>query len=104
MILEKCNCVAGEVYGKGTYFSTTTQYSLSYCNGQGHKCMILAKVATGNYRLGDRETERKILPSNIHSTVNNMANPTIFVVYHDAAAYPAYVIKFTIRDTGMWQL
>ena len=28
------------------------------------------------------------------STVNDMANPSIFVVYHDAQAYPEYLVKF----------
>ena len=29
------------------------------------------------------------------STVNDMGNPGIFVTYHDAQAYPEYLIKFS---------
>ena len=29
------------------------------------------------------------------STVNNQNDPGIFVTYHDAQAYPEYLIKFT---------
>jgi len=28
------------------------------------------------------------------SVVEDIQNPTIFVVFHDAAAYPEYIIKF----------
>ena len=31
------------------------------------------------------------------STVNDMGSPAIFVVYHDAQAYPEYLLKFTQR-------
>ena len=29
------------------------------------------------------------------SLVDNISNPSIFVVFPDAAAYPEYIIKFT---------
>jgi len=29
-----------------------------------------------------------------HPTVNNMANPIMWITYHDAQAYPAYLIEF----------
>ena len=28
------------------------------------------------------------------STVNNVGNPQIFVTYHDAQAYPEYLVRF----------
>ena len=57
--------------------------------------MTLARVATGNYRLGNSDMTRTNLGEGIHSTVNNSTEPKIFVVYHDAAAYPEYIIQFT---------
>lgn len=57
--------------------------------------MIMAKVATGRYRLGNSDKTRKNLGEEYHSTVDNTTEPNIYVVYHDAAAYPEYVIKFT---------
>ena len=32
----------------------------------------------------------------VDSTVNDEANPTIFVTYKDAQAYPAYIISFQL--------
>lgn len=28
-------------------------------------------------------------------TVNNVSNPTIFVVYNDGQSYPAYLVNYT---------
>ena len=89
------------VYGQGCYFATTSQYSMGYSTDGGEKYMIMAKVATGNYRVGDKHVTRANLGERVHSTVNNTSNPSIFVVYHDAAAYPEYVIKFSKLDQGM---
>ena len=33
------------------------------------------------------------LKDGCHSTVDKCDKPSLFVVYHDAAAYPEYVIK-----------
>ena len=38
---------------------------------------------------------RANLGDGFHSTVDSESNPSIFVVYHDAAAYPEYVIKLS---------
>jgi len=54
----------------------------------------LAQVVTGRFRVGDSDTDRKNLPEQYHSTVDDLENSTKFVVYHDAAAYPQYIIKF----------
>lgn len=61
--------------------------------------MIYTRVITGEYTLGNKslltapnkpgsDTEQ------FDSVVNNVDNPTIFVVFHDQAALPEYVIKF----------
>ena len=89
------------VYGQGCYFANTSQYSMGYSTDGGEKYMIMAKVATGNYRVGDKHVTRANLGERVHSTVNNTSNPSIFVVYHDAAAYPEYVIKFSKLDQGV---
>ncbi|XP_067945719.1 uncharacterized protein [Watersipora subatra] len=78
----------GVAYGQGTYFSTQSKYSTKYCSGQGERCIILAKVVTGRYKLGNSSTTTTNLPTQYHSTVDSERNPSIFVVYHDAAAYP----------------
>ena len=82
------------MYGVGCYFSTTSNYAMSYSKGPRDKFVILAKVVTGRYQLGNQSTQRRHLQRRCHSTVDNQSNPTIFVVYHDASAYPEYVIKY----------
>jgi len=88
--------IAGVSYGKGCYFSTSSEYSSCYSPSNFDKYIILAQVATGRYQLGNSSTDRSNLPESFHSTVNKLDSPTIFVVYHDAAAYPTYVIKFSL--------
>ena len=55
--------------------------------------MILARVLTGRYKEGNTDTTRPKLTDRFHSTVNNERNPTIFITYSDAAAYPEYEIE-----------
>ena len=92
--------VAGTSYGKGSYFSTSSAYSVGYSKDDGDKYIILAKVATGRYRRGSSAVDRRTLSQSsrqvFHSTVDNELAPSIFVVYHDASAYPEYVIKFRV--------
>ena len=33
-------------------------------------------------------------PHNADTTVNNVKNPDIFVIYHDAQAYPEYLLTY----------
>ena len=33
-------------------------------------------------------------PNNADTTVNNIQNPEIFVIYHDAQAYPEYLLTY----------
>lgn len=61
--------------------------------------MYLCRVLTGDYTLGKRDM---IVPpakgSNSNdlydSVVDNMANPTMFVIFHDDHAFPEYLITF----------
>ena len=59
--------------------------------------MFLCRVVIGEFCLGVQDAPaprarlEKIL---FDSTVDNVANPSIFVTYHDAQAYPEYLVKF----------
>jgi len=90
--------ILATAYGIGSYFSSDFNYSRDYSMqgrcGSPPYSIILAQVVTGRFTVGNSNTDRKNLPEQYHSTVNNIENPTIFVVYHDAAAYPQYIIKF----------
>jgi hypothetical protein len=33
-------------------------------------------------------------PNDAHTTVNTLQNPEIFVIYHDAQAYPEYLLTY----------
>lgn len=65
--------------------------------------MILARVVTGEYCLGDRrytspptikdENQNEI---QYDSVVDRLIDPRIFCVFEDAKAYPDYVIKYKL--------
>ncbi|KAM8933536.1 protein mono-ADP-ribosyltransferase PARP15-like [Pelodytes ibericus] len=93
----------GTVYGKGTYFAANASYTcierFSPKDGNGEKRVYQVAVITGKYVLGKSEyVEPPAINDNsgalYTTTVNNVSNPTIFVVYNDYGAYPEYLITF----------
>ena len=59
--------------------------------------MFLCRVMTGEFCLGDSSFLTPPARTGVilfDSTVDNVANPSIFVTYHDAQAYPEYLVKF----------
>lgn len=95
-----------ERYGRGLYFARDACYSARApcCRPDGSdeaQCMYLARVAVGTCVQGTpamaEPPERE--PGTLYdSTVDNVDDPTIFVVFHDAAVYPEYIITF--RDAS----
>ncbi len=93
----------GVVYGKGVYFARDASYShkFAYRNSHGHRHMYLSKVLTGEFTTG---TNQMIVPppknpkidKNVlfDSTVDDPANPTIYVVYADSQNYPLYLVTY----------
>ena len=59
--------------------------------------MFLTRVVVGEYCLGKNDALTPD-PRKGHqlydSTVNDTSNPSIYVTYHDAQAYPEYLVKF----------
>ncbi|CAL8370860.1 unnamed protein product [Arctogadus glacialis] len=95
----------GTLYGNGTYFAKDSWFSCkdkySYPDAQGLKYMYQARVLVGMPCLGipDMVEPAPLDPSNplcgLHDcAVNNVQNPTIYVVFSDAGAYPDYLISF----------
>lgn len=90
-------------YGKGVYFARDASYSYddtySPPNSSGHKYVLACSVVVGEFckglqdaRTPDlRDATRNIL---YDSTVNDLSNPILYVTYHDAQAYPEYLIIF----------
>ncbi|XP_070569307.1 protein mono-ADP-ribosyltransferase PARP14-like [Ptychodera flava] len=91
-------------YGKGSYFAVKSEYSAgrtySPPDDNGYKYIYQCKVLTGEYARGkqDMMVPPPKNPNNpticYDSVVDKIDNPTIFVVFNDALAYPEYLIKF----------
>ena len=91
-------------YGKGVYFAVDARYFIddtySRPDSQGNKYMYLARVVVGDFCVGnDKMKVPPPLPgtsdSQYDSTVDRLNEPSMHVIYHDAQAYPEYLI--TIR-------
>jgi len=92
----------GAMYGRGCYFARDASYSVDYADPdpQGNCFMYIVRVLTGDYTQGTHgmlATPPKD-PQKSHivydSVVDNVTNPSIFVVFHDTQAYPEYLIVF----------
>ncbi|XP_027034050.2 protein mono-ADP-ribosyltransferase PARP14-like isoform X1 [Tachysurus fulvidraco] len=94
----------GTVYGHGTYFAVKASYSAdpTYAtpSTDGTQLMFVTLVLTGRYT--DGKSDMKVPPprssqdpnDRFDSVVDNMQNPSMFVVFHDCQAYPDYLITF----------
>ena len=90
------------MYGKGVYFAHDASYSArdqySPRDAQNNKHVFLAKVLTGEFVVG---SSNDVTPPSKNglilydSVVDNVSNPSIFVIFGDAQAYPDYLITFT---------
>ena len=66
--------------------------------------MFLCRVLVGEYCRGiENARTPQVRMGNVlfDSTVDSMANPSIYVTYNDAQAYPDYLISF--RKRGIWR-
>jgi ABC-type branched-subunit amino acid transport system substrate-binding protein/type II secretory pathway pseudopilin PulG len=93
-------------YGKGVYFARdaacSSHETYSKPDANGIQRMFLCRVVVGDWCGG---TNGQLTPDAkphsplelFDSTVDNVRNPSIFVVYHDSQAYPEYLISFTRR-------
>ena len=91
-------------YGRGSYFALNASYSHSYAtrDTDSSQFMFLAKVLVGSYTKGESWYKRPPprQPSNsaidLHdSCVDDMSNPTIFVIFDIDQCYPEYIIKYS---------
>uniref|UniRef100_A0A8C7XW56 Si:ch73-252i11.1 n=1 Tax=Oryzias sinensis TaxID=183150 RepID=A0A8C7XW56_9TELE len=89
----------GTAYGKGSYFARDAKYSHSYTGDNHLKTMFISRVLIGSYTTGSSEYCRP--PSKdggdvnfYDSCVNNVQNPSIFVVFDKPQIYPEYLIQY----------
>ena len=81
-------------FARDSEYSARTNYSRP--NTQGVQHMFLCRVVVGVYCQGKKDA----LTADVRqghllydTTVNDMNNKAIFVTYHDAQAYPEYLVK-----------
>jgi len=81
-------------YGKGTYFAKNASYSFNYMKSEknGISFMFLCDVLVGTSCQGS--SNMNINMELYNSSVDNLANPTIFVTPYADGAYPKYIIAF----------
>ncbi|XP_014884327.1 poly [ADP-ribose] polymerase 12 isoform X1 [Poecilia latipinna] len=91
--------VNGTAYGKGSYFARDAKYSHSYTGDSDVKTMFVSRVLVGSYTRGDSSYVRP--PSKdggdinfYDSCVNDIANPSIFVVFEKHQIYPEYLLSY----------
>ena len=88
-------------YGKGVYFARDASYSsspqYSVPNALGMQHMFLCRVVVGEYCKGVKDALTPAVRDGsllFDTTVDKMANPSIYVTYNDAQAYPEYLVRF----------
>ncbi|XP_019967647.2 protein mono-ADP-ribosyltransferase TIPARP-like [Paralichthys olivaceus] len=95
--------VNGTSYGLGSYFAIAASLSNAYSSRVGHdevRHMFLAKVLVGKASEGRSNYRRPppLCPTTKHllydTCVDNMDNPTMFVVFDSCQCYPYYLIKY----------
>ena len=99
-----CDCHLGMAYGKGVYFARRADYSHGYTSpdDQGKRTMYFTRVLCGEFTHGNSgmtvpPPKNSQVDPNLpfDSTVDDVSNPSIFVVYKDSQNYPAYLITYS---------
>ncbi|XP_053506581.1 protein mono-ADP-ribosyltransferase PARP12 [Ictalurus furcatus] len=93
----------GTAYGKGSYFARDAKYSHNYTGDSTSRCMFVCRVLVGDYTAGHSSYTRP--PSKdggdtvfYDSCVDDVHNPSIFVVFEKHQIYPEYLIMY--RETS----
>ena len=90
-------------FGKGAYFASAASYSNSYTdrgNRAGLQHMFLATVLVGRYTQGVADMQRPPpLGAKKHGelydcVVNNVAQPSIYVIFDNCHSYPNHLIEY----------
>ncbi|NXJ12328.1 PAR12 polymerase, partial [Odontophorus gujanensis] len=90
----------GKLYGKGIYFARDASYSHEYCQSAGKSTvMFMARVLVGEYAQGKVDYVRPPAKSVdgfqfYDSCVDNVADPSVFVVFEKNQVYPEYLIEY----------
>ncbi|XP_060605775.1 uncharacterized protein LOC132758239 isoform X2 [Ruditapes philippinarum] len=92
---------SGTVYGKGSYFATTSRYSNCYAELTAERAMFVVKILPGAYVRGSSEYKRPPHKDEDNpcselydSCVDNETNPQIFIIFDNNQIYPEYLIRY----------
>ncbi|XP_039456889.1 protein mono-ADP-ribosyltransferase PARP12-like isoform X1 [Oreochromis aureus] len=95
----------GTAYGKGSYFARDARYSHHYTGDTDVRAMFISRVLVGDFTKGSSDYRRP--PSKdggginfYDSCVNDVMNPSIFVVFEKQQIYPEYLIQY--KTTNMF--
>ncbi|XP_057290563.1 uncharacterized protein LOC130613241 [Hydractinia symbiolongicarpus] len=93
------------MYGQGSYFSTSAKYSHNYTTPDmaDVRYMFVAEVLVGRCAKGNSTMKRPpLLPNSkvelYDSCVNDLSDPSIFVVFERDQCYPKYLISYKITS------
>merc|ERR1712113_1024761 len=96
-------------YGMGTYFARDSKYSIDYAvNNNGIYQMFQCKVICGESHRGSSSYSLKSWPKKTNgllydTLVDNVGNPSIYVIHQNVRAYPMYIIHFKKKQSyGYW--
>lgn len=93
-----CEYSKENLYGYGTYFSTSIHIAHNYASkdlyGENIYTVILGRIALGESILGEKNATRKMITSSYynHSFVNKFE--TIMSIPNNNGMYPAYIIRY----------
>ena len=95
------------MHGKGAYFATTARYSDQFTSPP-ERYLFLARVLVGEYTKSDPSyTRPPPKPGTAHdlydSCVDNVDDPTIFVIFNTKQCYPEFVIKYICKKDSTKQ-
>ena len=86
---------------KGVYFALNSSYSIAYAHPDkdGLAQLFMCRVLVGEATQGAKDIPvppvRIEATQALYDTTTNLKEPpTIFVCYHDAQAYPEYLVTF----------
>ncbi|XP_066525222.1 protein mono-ADP-ribosyltransferase PARP12-like isoform X2 [Hoplias malabaricus] len=96
--------VNATVYGQGSYFARDAKYSSDYTDKYGEKYMFECRVLVGQYTKGAssfrRPPAKDASGALYDSCVNDLREPSIFVVFDKAQVYPEFLITYNDKKTA----
>jgi len=93
----------GKKYGAGIYLAKCAAMSHQFAQRAAHKAeyrVFVVRIVTGMYTVGQYGMNQPPIDTagakgeHFHSLVDNLQNPSIFVINDNTRAYPAYLVTY----------